>query len=105
MRGADIPDSAFVTVPELVRRNAAARPSHPALLQDDLASARSITHAELDALMDRVAAALQRDGVGPQEAIAVCGANSIEYAVLFLGALRAGAAVAPLAPSSTPESI
>ena len=37
--------------------------------------------------------------------IAICAATSIEYAVTFLGALRAGVAVAPLAPSSTPESL
>jgi acyl-CoA synthetase (AMP-forming)/AMP-acid ligase II len=55
--------------------------------------------------MDRVAAALQRDGVKPQEAVAVCATASIEYVSLFMGALRAGVAVAPLAPSSTPESL
>src|SRR5687767_11809434 len=105
MAGTDVLESAFMTLPELVRRQAAERPRHKALVQDDLSSERSVTCAELDALMDRIAAALQRDGVRPQESIAVCGANSIEYAALFFGALRAGVAIAPLAPSSTPESL
>ena len=55
--------------------------------------------------MDRVAAALRRDGVRPGEAIAISAGTSIEYAAVFLGALRAGVAVSPLAPSSTPASL
>ena len=39
------------------------------------------------------------------EAIAICALSSIEYGVVFLGALRAGVAVAPLAPSSSAESL
>jgi acyl-CoA synthetase (AMP-forming)/AMP-acid ligase II len=100
----EILEKPFLTVPDLVRRQAMGRPAHLALIQDDPAH-RSVDYGTLDQLMDRVAAALQRDGVEPRQAIAVCGANSIEYAVLFLGALRAGVAVAPLAPSSTPESL
>ncbi len=55
--------------------------------------------------MDRIAAALQRDGVRPQEAIAVCASASVEYAAVFLGALRAGVVVAPLAPGETAKSL
>jgi acyl-CoA synthetase (AMP-forming)/AMP-acid ligase II len=49
--------------------------------------------------MDRIAAALQRDGVAPQQRIAICASASVEYAAVFLGALRAGVVVAPLAPA------
>ena len=63
-----------------------------------------LSYAALDALMDRIAATLQRDGIGPGDAIAICANSSPRYAAVFLGALRAGAAVAPLAPSVTPES-
>ncbi len=94
-------DQSYGTYGELMRENTSRRPHHPALIQDE----RRISHGELDALMDRVAAALQRDGIAAQEAVAVCAGTSIEYAVLFLGALRAGVAVAPLAPSSTAESL
>lgn len=55
--------------------------------------------------MERVTASLQRDGIRPQETIAISGANSIEYAVLFLGATCAGVAVAPLPTSATAEQI
>ncbi|MCF8200027.1 MAG: acyl--CoA ligase [Sulfuritalea sp.] len=91
----------FGTYGELIREQAQNRPEHPALIQDG----RQISFAELDAMMDRVAAALQRDGIRATEAVAICAATSIEYAMVFLGALRAGVAVAPLAPSSTAQSL
>ena len=91
----------FRLIADLVREHAARRPASPALLQDE----RRLSYAELDALMDRVAAALQRDGVAPCDSIAICAQASIEYAAVFLGALRAGVAVAPLAPGSTPEQL
>src|SRR5450830_1323431 len=89
------------TIPALIHAHAQERPDHPALVQDG----RIVSYAELDALMDRVAASLQRDGLQPRDAIAICAGTSIEYAALFLGALRAGVAVAPLAPSSTADSL
>ena len=97
----DLLDRDFGTIPELLHHHAEHRPAHPALIQDDA----RLTFRELDREMDRVAAALQRDGLSPGSVIAICAATSIAYAVTFLGALRAGVAVAPLAPSSTPDSI
>ncbi|MEH6565414.1 MAG: class I adenylate-forming enzyme family protein [Halopseudomonas sp.] len=94
-------ETPYSTLPELVAMHARERGDHPALMQD----AASLTYRELDAQADQVAAALQRDGIQPGEAIAVCSANSINYSVLFVGALRAGVVVAPLAPSSTPEGL
>jgi acyl-CoA synthetase (AMP-forming)/AMP-acid ligase II len=57
------------------------------------------------ALMDRVAAALQRDGIQPGDVIAICATSSTAYAVTYLGALRAGVVVAPLAPGATAQSL
>jgi long-chain acyl-CoA synthetase len=95
----------FGTVADLVRQTARARPAHVAVVQDDARGARKLDYAAFDALVDRIAAALQRDGVQPRDVVAVCAANSIEYAAFFVGVLRAGACVAPLPPSATPESI
>jgi len=94
-------DRDFGTIGELVSDHAKERPSALALIQDD----RTLDYAALDALMDRVGAALLRENVKPGEVIAICAASSIEYSVAFLGALRLGVAVAPLAPSSTAESL
>ena len=90
-------DPGFRALPDLVREHAAARPRHPALVQ----GGDGIDYGQLDALMDRVAAALQRDGVRPGDTVAICAHSSPRYAAVFLGALRAGVAVAPLAPSVT----
>jgi acyl-CoA synthetase (AMP-forming)/AMP-acid ligase II len=94
-------EASFGTIPDLIRVHAATRPDHPALIQDDA----SLSYAQLDALMDRVAAALQREGMAGGEAIAICAGTSIACAAVFLGSLRAGVAVAPLAPSSSPASL
>ncbi|MBV9394170.1 MAG: acyl--CoA ligase [Methylobacteriaceae bacterium] len=91
----------FGTIPELVRYHAQVAPDRVALINES----RQLTYREFDALCDRVAASLQRDAVAPQSVIAVCALSSLEYAALFLGALRTGIAVSPLAPSSTPESL
>ena len=93
-------DPAYRTLSDLVREHARARPDRAALVQGD----DVLSYAALDALMDRIAASLQRDGVKPGAAIAICANSSPRYAAVFLGALRAGVAVAPLAPSVTPES-
>ena len=91
----------FRALGDIVREHAAARPAHTAFVH----GTRRLSWGELDALADRVAAALQRDGVGPREAIAISGANSLEYAVLFIGGLRAGVAVAPLPTGATPAQL
>jgi len=88
----------FQAIADLVRQHAAARPRQRALVQGE----RSVTWGQLDAMVDRVAASLQRDGVKPQQRIAICGANSLEYVAVFLGGLRAGVAVAPLPTSALP---
>jgi long-chain acyl-CoA synthetase len=94
-------DQDFGLICDLIHAYAQERPQHPALIHDG----RVLTYGELDNLMDRVAASLQRDGVESGEVISICAASCVEYGAIFLGALRAGVAVAPLAPSSTPEAL
>ncbi|VWX59934.1 Acyl-CoA synthetase (AMP-forming)/AMP-acid ligase II [Burkholderiales bacterium 8X] len=91
----------FGAIAELVGLHAAEAPDRIALIDP----AGTLSYGELDALMDRIAASLQRDGLEPGGAIAICAASSARYAALFLGALRAGVVVAPLAPGSSPESL
>ncbi len=95
------PTGPFRDLPSLVAQHARERPQHPALRCGD----RRLDWQELDHQADRVAAALQRDGLQPQQVVAVCAASSVEYLVLFVGTLRAGLAVAPLAPGSTPAQL
>ncbi len=94
-------DAPFRAIPDLIRAHAAQRPRHAALVHEG----RVLDYAALDGLTDRAAASLQRDGLKPQDTIAICAGTLLNYAVVFLGALRAGVAVAPLAPSSTAQSL
>jgi acyl-CoA synthetase (AMP-forming)/AMP-acid ligase II len=96
-----IAETPFATIADCIRRHARERPQAPALADDDT----TLSYGELDGLMDRVAAALQRDGVAPGDAIAMCAVPSVMQAALFLGALRAGVVVAPLAPGSAPAAL
>ncbi|MCK5910708.1 MAG: acyl--CoA ligase [Caulobacter sp.] len=92
----------YGTMGDILRLRAAEAPDRAAVVME---TGEAVTYGEFDALVDRVAAALQRDGITPGEAIAVCALSSIPYAAVFLGGLRAGVAVAPIAPSSTPDAI
>src|SRR5258708_6336042 len=88
----------FTPLPAILAAHAAERPEAVAVIDDN----RPCNYREFNALVDRIAASLQRDGVLPGQCIAICARTSREYLATFLGALRAGVAVAPLAPSSTP---
>ncbi|WP_284615226.1 class I adenylate-forming enzyme family protein [Aquabacterium humicola] len=87
----------FRDLAALVRAHADARPTAPAVVCGD----EGMDYRRFDARADRIAASLQRDGLQPRDTIAICAPSSIDYLALFIGALRAGVAVAPLAPSST----
>ena len=91
----------FISLPDMIAEHARVRPANVALIEGE----RLLNYAELDAAMDRVATALQREGLAPRDSIAICAASSVDYACVFLGALRVGVAVAPIAPSSTADSI
>ena len=98
---ASAPFPPFRRVSDLLRDNARQRPQANALADDDSA----LDWAALDALVDRVAASLQQAGLQSGDVVAVWAASSVRYAAVYLGALRAGVVVAPLAPSVTPEAM
>jgi long-chain acyl-CoA synthetase len=83
----------FGRLDELVAAHAAEHPDIPALVMGE----QVLTYAELDLLVDRLSAALQRDGLDKGDAIAVCAAVSLDYIGLFLAASRTGVVIAPLA--------
>ena len=101
MSVADLLEQPFGALPELIAAHALEQPDRPAMID----AHSTLTYREFDAEIDRVAAALQRDGLAVGDVAAICGAASVAYATVFLGVLRAGGVVAPLAPSATPESL
>ena len=92
---------AFGTFHDLIALQARERPDACALICDG----DRISFAELDRRADRVAAALQRDGVASRAAVAIGAASSIDYVAVMIGTLRAGAAISPLSPASTPDQL
>jgi acyl-CoA synthetase (AMP-forming)/AMP-acid ligase II len=86
---------------DLFRAHAAEKPDKIAIADEE----GRISWRALDALVDRIAARLQAEGVGPGGAVAVVGTNSIAYGAVFLAAIRTGAAAAPLTTSATPEAL
>ena len=84
--------SGFAALPDLIRAHSRQRPNHLALVEGDA----TLTYGALAAMMDRIAFALQRDGVTSGDAVAICARNSVPYAAAFCGILAAGAAVAAL---------
>ncbi|MDY7538104.1 class I adenylate-forming enzyme family protein [Undibacterium sp. 5I1] len=91
----------FATISELIQLHAVYRPQHLAYIQN----AQTLTYQELDQMMDLVVKSLQRNQIQAGDAIAICASTSFDYVIVFLGALRAGVVVAPLAPSTTAEGL
>ena len=91
----------FGSLPALIACHAVHRPHHKALVLGD----QTLDYTALHQGMESVARALQRQGLQPGDVMAVCASTSVDYLLAFLGALRAGVVVAPLAPSSTAEHL
>lgn len=96
---ASCPD--FGVIADLIRAHARRSPGHPALMLGE----EVMSYGELDELMDRVAASLQRAGLDLGDVAGICAATSLEYVAAMFGALRAGCLVAPLPVSATAESL
>lgn len=98
---ADVLAQEFGTLPALIARHAETQPGKVAIADDDT----QVTYGELDDAMNRIAAALQRDGTVPRQAVASVAYPCVAQALVFLGTLRAGSIAAPIQPSATPHQI
>jgi len=98
---AEMLQSEFGSYADIVRAHASERPDAISVV----AAGKRLTYAQLDQYADRVAVGLQRHGVKSGDCVAICGLNGWAYAALWVGILRAGGCVAPLAQSSTAEAI
>ena len=90
--------NSFETLTDRLRRVARQQPQALALGDGQWL----LDYQTLDRLVDHVAAALQRDGLLPGQAVASCAASGVLQAVCGLGTLRAAAVPTPIAPSVTP---
>jgi len=91
----------FRRICDLVAGHGRTRPDAPAVSVGDA----HLTWGQLSARAGRVAASLQRDGVPMGSAIAIISGTNTDYVALYMGALMAGIAVAPMPPSATPDQL
>jgi len=84
-----------------IRANARAHPDHLALV----CGAARVTWGDFDARINRVANTLLAMGLRKGDNVAVLSANSVAYAEVFMGTLRAGGCVTPLSSMAAPEAL
>ncbi|OAN90765.1 class I adenylate-forming enzyme family protein [Sulfitobacter geojensis] len=89
------------TIVARIRTNAAAHPEQVALVCGDT----SVTWGAFDRRINRIANLLLAKGLRKGDNIAVISANSIAYAELFMGILRAGGCVTPLSSMASPDAL
>jgi len=83
-----------VSLPEYVRRWAAEAPDKP--LYNFYGAL--VTFGDVNRLSDRFAALLQSQGIGPGDSVAVFTGTCPQFAIAFLGILKAGAVHVPVNP-------
>ena len=95
------PDGPARTFDGLVRRAAAARGESTALVH----GGRRVTWAELDVLVDRVAAGYAGRGLTSGDRVAVQLRNGVDWVLATVGALRAGLVVVPVNTAYTEPEV
>ncbi|MFH8993364.1 amino acid adenylation domain-containing protein, partial [Streptomyces sp. NPDC017940] len=88
---APVPD---LTVPALFARQAAATPDATAVVHGEV----TLSYAELNVRVNRVANWLVERGVGPERRVALTLPRSVDLVVALLGVLKAGGAYVPIDP-------
>jgi len=86
---------------DLVRQAAATDPAKSALVS----GARTLTWAELDEAVDRLAGGLAANGLAAGDRVGLLLPNSIEFAVAYFAVLRAGMVAVPLNTSYTASEV
>ncbi|MEJ6595053.1 class I adenylate-forming enzyme family protein [Parasphingorhabdus sp.] len=91
----------FGHLADLINAHGVIQPDRIAL--DD--SEEKLSWTETAALVNRIAAQLQADGLQKGQAVAILGTTTVRYALAYLGAIVAGGCAAPLTTSATPKQL
>ena len=79
------------SLPRAFHEVAVRAPNGAAMTIDD----EEITHGKLDRLAATVGGWLRAQGLTPEERVILCGGNSLDFVVAYLGILRSGGVVVP----------
>jgi len=91
----------FGSFPAILREWAEIQPDKPALVDDQ----GTISWAELADRVERLAVRLIETGLERGQSVAILGTSTINYALVFLAAVRAGGVAAPLTTSASAEQL
>lgn len=91
----------FGSFAALINAHAANQPERLAL-RDEV---QQLTWSETAALVNRIAAQLQAEGLKRGQAVSILGTTSVQYALVYLAAIVAGGCAAPLTTSATPSQL
>nr|WP_298931481.1 class I adenylate-forming enzyme family protein [uncultured Erythrobacter sp.] len=91
----------FGSFPNVLRDWARQQPDTLALVDGH----RQATWAQLDEKLERLAARLIETGLERGQSVAILGYSSVNYALVFLAAVRAGGVAAPLTTSASPDQL
>lgn len=94
-------DKPFGDFAALINAHARNQPQRIAL--DD--GIEKLTWAETTALVNRIAAQLQAEGLVKGQAVSILGTTTVRYALVYIAAIVAGGCAAPLTTSATPAQL
>ena len=97
----DVPGERFVPLPERIRVHGRKTPAATALIEGEA----RVTWGELAARVDAIAGHLAAEGIGPGDVVASLAGVTADHVALYLGAVAAGAAIAPLPLSAHPDAL
>ena len=101
MRIEDIVESEFTPLSDILRAHAARRGDAVALADEN----RTVGWAEMDALLERIATALQREGVEKDEPVAIAAMNAVTTGLVPATPLRSRAGGACLLCPETRQGL
>ncbi|MEP5766667.1 MAG: class I adenylate-forming enzyme family protein [Halieaceae bacterium] len=94
-------EQGFGDFAELIAAHASNQPDRIALREGE----EQLTWSETAALVHRIAAQLQADGLKRGQAVSILGTTTVHYALAYLAAIVAGGCAAPLTTSATPAQL
>ena len=94
-------DQPFGSFPGLISAWGEYRGEAPALYD----GTTTLSWRETADRVERIAARLQADGLQRGQAVAILGTTTVNYALIYLAAIRAGGCAAPLTTSASPDQL